>query len=104
MKRYFIEGLFVKKDNLKRSSRGRKGPQADVEPYAKTIWAASPAEALEIATQELEGGQWVGEPKVSQTSEEQRMRRMGAPELPGFTSPGKSSKTPPKKSARRNDR
>ncbi|MDD2695187.1 MAG: hypothetical protein PHD58_04620, partial [Anaerolineales bacterium] len=55
------------------------------------IWAENRAEALLLANQALAGGEWVEGPQVSQTSEEQRMRSMGAPELPGFSPREKSA-------------
>ena len=49
--------------------------------------------AIQVATAELAGGEWTEGPKVSQISEEQRMRSMGAPELPGLsTRPFKNQK------------
>ena len=77
MNPYFVEGLFV-------SRRSHKKASQTIEPYAQVVWADSPAEAIRIATQELAGGQWVEGPIVGRTSEEQRMRQVGAPELPGF--------------------
>jgi hypothetical protein len=75
MKPYWIEGLFIPK-----KAKGR----AAVEPFARTIWANSPEEAIRLATESLEGGQWREGPHVSQKTEEQQMRVAGAPELPGF--------------------
>jgi hypothetical protein len=77
MVQYFVEGLFIPKKALKKTNKA-------VEPYAKVVWAGSPAEAIRIASEELAGGQWVEGPTVSNTTEEQRMRQIGAPELPGF--------------------
>ena len=54
--------------------------------------AESPQEAVKISTQELKGGQWVQAPRVSQTSEAQRMRALGAPELPGLSGENRSRK------------
>ena len=85
MDAYYVEGLFVIHQTNKRSKRNAKAEQGRIEPFAKTIWAESPEEAVKIATQELKGGQWVQTPRVSQTSEAQRMRALGAPELPGFS-------------------
>jgi hypothetical protein len=99
MNPYFVEGLFLSKKTLKKVNK-------TVEPYARVIWADSPTEAIRIATQDLAGGQWVEGPTVSNTTEEQRMRQAGAPELPGFKplprSPGKSAKTKAKRDANRN--
>jgi hypothetical protein len=76
---YFVEGLFIPKRSLKKAKK-------TVEPYAKVVWANSPAEAIQQASEELAGGQWVEGPAVSKTTEEQRMRQSGAPELPGLAS------------------
>ncbi len=89
MKAYWIEGLYASAKTL-RKARKRALTAAEVEPFAATVWANSPDEAVELATEQLQGGQWVEGPRVSQTSEEQRMRSMGAPELPGLGSPKKS--------------
>ena len=81
---YYVEGLFLSKQSLKKRKRSGKSTPDAVEPFAKSIWAANPEEAIKLATDELVGGEWVEEPKVSQVSETQRMRGQGAPELPGF--------------------
>jgi hypothetical protein len=82
MESYWVEGLFIppKKKNRKTET----GALSKIEPFAKTIWANSPAEAIRLATEELASGQWVEGPAVSRQSEEQRMRAMKAPELPGM--------------------
>jgi len=77
MPQYFVEGLFIPKKSLKKARK-------TVEPYARVVWANSPAEAVRLASEELAGGQWVEGPTVSNTTEEQRMRQSGAPELPGL--------------------
>jgi hypothetical protein len=77
MPQYFVEGLFTPKKSLKKARK-------TVEPYARVIWANTPAEAARQASEELAGGQWVEGPTVSDTTEEQRMRQIGAPEFPGF--------------------
>jgi hypothetical protein len=84
MKPYWIEGLFVTRQGLKKARKRGKTSEADIELFAKSLWANSPEEALQLATEALDGGEWVERPKVSQASEEQRMRAAGAPELPGF--------------------
>ena len=86
---YFIEGLYLSRKGLKKYLKSGKIPQADVEPFSGTFWANGPEEALQLATQALDGGRWLEPPKVSTTSEEQRMRAMGAPELPGLSAPSK---------------
>lgn len=86
MAKFYVEGLFANKQAVKKKRITGSFPPEAIEPYARTIWANSPREAIQIATEELQGGEWTEGPKVSQTSEEQRMRSMGAPELPGFSS------------------
>jgi hypothetical protein len=86
MKAYWVEGLYISK-----KAKGR----AAVEPFARTIWANSPEEALRLATESVAGGQWKEGPTVSQKTEEQQMRASGAPELPGF---GAALKKPARKS------
>jgi hypothetical protein len=76
MPQYFVEGLYIPKKSLKQAHKM-------VEQFARVVWANTPAEAIRQATEELTGGQWVEGPTVS-TTEEQRMRQSGAPELPGF--------------------
>ncbi len=94
MEHYFVEGLFVTRKGLKKSQKSGKVAQVDIEPFSVDFWANSPADALQAATQMLEGGQWLETPKVSTTSEEQRMRAMGAPQLPGFSAPAKKKRKP----------
>ena len=86
MRSYFIEGLYVNRQGMKKARQRGDVPQSNVEPYAKAIWAVDVDEAMRIATEELDGGLWVEGPKVSKT-EEQRMRDLGAPELPGLGFP-----------------
>ena len=85
MQHYWVEGLFVTRRGLKKARKGSKISQADMELFARSLWANDVEEALQLATQELNGGEWVEAPKVSRKSEEQRMRLLGAPELPGFS-------------------
>ena len=93
MKRYYVEGLFIPRTRLKKVSKGNKPAAKDIEPFARSYWANTPGEALDMASEALEGGQWLETPKISLTSEEERMRRSGAPELPGFSiSSGQSGK------------
>jgi hypothetical protein len=84
MKRYYVEGLFIPRKNLKKVRQGSRPVPKEVEPFARTFWANDPAEALRLAAESLDGGQWLEPPRISLTSEEQRMRQAGAPELPGF--------------------
>jgi hypothetical protein len=85
MKRYYVEGMFIPRARLKKVSKGNKPAAGDIEPFARSFWANTPGEALDMASEALEGGQWLETPKISLTSEEERMRRSGAPELPGFS-------------------
>lgn len=77
MQQYFVEGLYIPKKSLRKTNK-------TIEPYARVIWANTPVEAVQQASEELAGGQWVEAPTVSKTTEEQRMRQIGAPELPGL--------------------
>ena len=79
---YWVEGVFLTKRGLKKAQKSSKLAAGDREPFAKAFWASSPEEAERLATEELQGGQWLEGPRVSRTTEEQRMRKMGAPELP----------------------
>ncbi len=45
-----------------------------------------------LHTVELDGGEWTEAPRVSQTTEEQRMRSMRAPEFPGLSPRAPKSK------------
>lgn len=94
MPQYYVEGLFANKQAVKKRLKTGAYPPNSIEPYAKSIWANSPKEAIQIATAELAGGEWTEEPKVSQVTEEQRMRSMGAPEFPGLSK--RPSKNPQK--------
>lgn len=75
MQLYNVEGLFVPK---RKSDRAKE----EIEPFAKTFWAADPEDALRQADEVLEGGRWVEGPEVSLTTEEDRMRGLGSPEFP----------------------
>lgn len=88
---YYVEGLFVSEQTVKKARKTGKIPPGSIEPYAKTIWANSPVEAVQIATTELKGGEWTEGPNVGLITEEQHMRSQGAPELPGL-SPSKLKK------------
>jgi hypothetical protein len=92
MPQFYIEGLFANKQGVKKKRKTGAYPANTIEPYAKNIWAASPAEAIQIATTELEGGEWTEGPRLSRISEEQRMRSMGAPEFPGLSTQARKSR------------
>jgi len=85
MPQYYVEGLFANKQGVKKKHKTGIYPINSIEPYAKSIWTNSPKEAIQIATSELNGGEWTEGPRVTQITEEQRMRSIGAPEFPGFT-------------------
>lgn len=92
MQQYYIEGLFVTKQGVNKTRKTGVIPLSSIEPFAKTIWANSPEEALRLATLDLAGGQWTEGPSVSKVSEEQRMRDLGAPQFPGFTPPARKKR------------
>ena len=89
---YYVEGLFITRAGRRRALKSGRVSPGSVEPFARSIFANSPAEALHMAAEALEGGEWVEPPRVSQTSEEQRMRQIGAPELPGLCIPAKKGR------------
>jgi hypothetical protein len=92
MEQYWVEGLFVSRRGLMKIKRSGKLNNTDIEPFAKSYWANSPDEAIQFAVEELNGGEWTDGPRVSKTSEEQRMRTIGAPELPGLNLTVKKSR------------
>jgi hypothetical protein len=93
MPQYYVEGLFANKQGVKKKHKTGVYPINSIEPYTKSIWANSPREAIQIATIDLNGGEWTEGPHLSQITEEQRMRSLGAPEFPGLTqSPTKGRK------------
>jgi hypothetical protein len=81
---YYIEGLYANSLGVKKKHKEGSYPKNSIEPYARTIWANTPKEAVQKATDELEGGEWTEGPHLSQVTEEERMRSLGAPQLPGF--------------------
>ena len=92
MEHYWVEGLYLIKKGVIKHRKTGKYAQTDLELFTKLIWANNPEEAVRLATDELGGGEWREKPKVSKTTEEERMRSMGAPEFPGFTLPIKKPK------------
>ena len=50
MPQYYVEGLFANKQGVKKKRKTGIYPANSIEPYAKTIWANSPKEAIQIAT------------------------------------------------------
>jgi hypothetical protein len=92
MNQYNVEGVFANKQGVKKARKTGVLPLSSIEPFAKMIWANSPDEAIRLATLELDGGEWTEGPRVSRMSEEQRMRAIGAPQLPGFGAPAKKKR------------
>jgi len=92
MRQYWVEGLFVPGNRSKKAGKGAAPAGSALEPFAKPYWANSPEEAVQMAAEDIAGGQWVKGPKVSTTSEEKRMRNSGAPELPGIDGPTKKKR------------
>jgi hypothetical protein len=92
MKIYWVEGLFISKENLKKAKKSDKDLNKYLEPFMISFWADSPELALREASDRILGGQWVEGPRIARQSEEQRMREMGAPELPGFEASTKKRK------------
>jgi hypothetical protein len=85
MSQYYVEGMFANRQGVRKKQKTGVYPPGSIEPYAKTIWANNPKEAIQIAATDLDGGEWTEGPLVSQITEEQRMRSMGAPEFPGLS-------------------
>ncbi|MFZ2098432.1 MAG: hypothetical protein WAV05_17510 [Anaerolineales bacterium] len=54
---YYVEGLFANQQGVKKKRKTGNYPTNSIEPYARTIWANNPKEALQIATNELGGGE-----------------------------------------------
>lgn len=92
MEHYSVEGLYLTKKGIIKLRKTGKYAQSDLELFTKLIWSNNPEEAIRLATEELGGGEWREKPKVSKTTEEERMRSMGAPEFPGFKLPNKKRK------------
>ncbi len=91
MEKYWVEGLFVTRKGLAKARKAGRIAQSDIEPFCMSFWTNSEEEALKAAAEKLNGGQWTEGPHVTKTSEEQRMRSMGAPELPGLSLPVKKN-------------
>lgn len=84
MQKFYIEGVFLTKRGVQKSKKSGRYSSVELEPFARTFWAESAAEAIRQAAEALDGGQWVEGPSLGKKSEEDRMRSMGAPELPGL--------------------
>jgi hypothetical protein len=88
MKLYWVEGLYSMKEGSGRTKYSAP------RPFSQSFWANSPQEAVQMALEEaVAGARWLEGPSASETSEEMRMRALGAPELPGLEiTPVKKSK------------
>ncbi len=76
MKPYYVEGLVRKKT--------KSGKGGEAETVSLTIWAQTAEDALREASEQVGAAEWLEGPRLKKQSEEQRMRKMGAPELPGL--------------------
>ena len=92
MQKYYVEGVYVTRRGLQNARKGGRYTAKDMEPFASTFWAENVEDAIRQATEALGGGQWLEGPRLGKKSEEDRMRAMGAPELPGFGAPKKKGK------------
>jgi hypothetical protein len=92
MEKYYVEGVYLPRQKAKKANPGGAYRASDLEPFARIFWAKSPEDALQQATESLQGGLWIEKPRVSRQSEEDRMRMAKAPELPGFAASKKKSK------------
>ena len=82
----------IKNQGVKKAQKTGTYQQSYVEPFAEVIWANTREEALQFAAEKLAGGEWLEAPKVTLKTEEQRMRSLGAPELPLFSAGKKKKK------------
>ena len=64
MPQYYVEGQFINKQAVKKKLKAGAYPANSIEPYAKSIWANSSKEAIQIATSELQGGEWSEGPRA----------------------------------------
>lgn len=87
MKQYWVEGVYIASGKKKTVQSGGR------EPFYESFWAESPDEALRMAAESIQSGKWVDGPRICKTSEEERMRKMGAPQLPFFNEPKGAKKT-----------
>ncbi len=97
MPNYYVEGIYLNKEGAMKQRKTGEYPPVSLEPYGKTMWANSPKEAIQLATAELAGGKWIEGPRVSQVTEEQRMRSKGSPEFPELSQKYTQAGMPAKK-------
>jgi hypothetical protein len=93
MEQYWVEGLFANAHGVSKARKSGSYPAASIEPFARGLWANSPQEAIQLATEALKGGVWIEGPVVSRLTEEQRMRAQGAPEFPGLDGTTRKKRT-----------
>jgi hypothetical protein len=93
LQKYWVEGILLTKQALHQAKKTGQANPVDIEPFAMAFWASSPEEAIRMAREKLEPGDWVEGPAIVKQSEEERMRTMGAPELPGFAPVQKKHKS-----------
>jgi len=84
LQKYWVEGILLTKQALHQAKKTGQANPVDIEPFSMAFWASSPEEAIRMAREKFETGDWVEGPTIVKQSEEERMRTMGAPELPGF--------------------
>ncbi len=87
MKQYWVEGLYIPAPERKKARGAKSVERSGPIPFYHSFWAETPADALRQAGEEIGAGSWTDGPRILKTSEEQRMRKIGAPELPLFKTP-----------------
>ena len=85
MKLYWLRVCAIKR-GVKKSRKTGLVDQAEIDPFAKFIWANSTEEAIQLATKELGDGEGTEGPRISNKAEEQRMRDLVFPEILGLFS------------------
>lgn len=76
MIQFFVEGVVSLPAGKNRARRS-----SEAQPFSRSYWANNAEEALQMARDDMPGGQWLEGPRLARQSEEQRMRKAGAPEL-----------------------
>jgi len=84
MKRYNVEGFYIPMKGSQRKNASQSNKPDKMEFFHSTVWANDAKEALKEATLLLNGGRWKEIPRISDMTEEKRMRKLHAPELPGL--------------------
>lgn len=81
MNQYWVKGKYISRRHSQNMGNSDES-HGVIELFGKSYWAYDANDALAAAQIDINGGKWIGEPVVSETSEEMRMRAIGAPELP----------------------